>query len=109
MYYGTFEVAPDEISSLKASSIPAYHELVRRIRVFSSVSNAEAALASRKFGVYIGISNYKYFEAFVWVKHLDLLESYRLMKSVCIFDYYTVFALQKFSPYTELFSQYALQ
>lgn len=109
MYFGTFQISPDQLSSLNASSIPAYHELVDRIRIFKNVDEAALGLASGKFGVYAGISNFKYFESFVWTKYLKLIESFRLMKSVCVFEYYTIFALQKFSPYTELFSQYALQ
>lgn len=109
MYYGMFHVPLDSVSSLNASSNPSYHELGRRIRVFGSVPDAEAALASRKFGVKGSFTNKKYFVSFQWNKHLKLLKSFRLMKKICIFDYYTVFALQKFSPYTELFSRYAIQ
>lgn len=109
MYYGTFHIAPDHVSSLNASAIPAYNELGRRIRIFSNVSNAETGLASGKFAVNAAISNEKYFVNHLWKNYLNLLSSFRLMKKVCIFNYYTVFALQKFSPYTELFSQYALQ
>lgn len=96
-------------ASLTASSNPAYHELNRRILVFKNNDEAETGLASGKFGVYAGISNTKYFVTYDWNEKLHLVSSFRLMKKACIFDYYTVFALQKFSPYTELFSHYALQ
>ncbi len=109
MYWGTFHVYEDIVASLNASSIAAYGELNRRTFVFENSMDAETGLASGKFGVYAGITNGKYFVTYDWNEQLNLLASFRLMKKVCIFNYYTVFALQRFSPYTELFSQYALQ
>lgn len=96
-------------SSLDVSSNPAYHELHKRIIVFKNRYEAEKSLESGKFGVYAGITNAKYFVTYDWNEELNLLSSFRLMKKLCIFNFYTVFAFQKFSPYTELFSHYALQ
>ncbi|KAJ6643303.1 hypothetical protein Bhyg_08262, partial [Pseudolycoriella hygida] len=109
MLWGSHHSYADFQSSLSASSNPAYHELNRRIVVFQNNDEAKAALASGKFGVYAGLSNDKYFVTYDWNEQLNLLSSFRLMRKACIFNYYTVFALQKFSPYTEIFSHYALQ
>ncbi|KAJ6620122.1 Zinc finger protein [Pseudolycoriella hygida] len=109
MYFGSFRIAPDLQSSLNASSIPSYHNLLKRFHVFASISDAETDLASRKFGIYAGIEYKKYFVSYSWIKHMNLISSFRLINKLCIFNYYTVFGLQKFSPYTELFSKYALQ
>lgn len=109
MYWGSYHRYADIQSSLTASSIPAYLELSRRISVFKNREEAEIGLASGKFGVYAGILMDKYIVTYDWNDQLNLLSSFRLMKKACIFDYYTAFAFQKFSPYTELFSHYALQ
>lgn len=109
MYWGSYHKYPEVQESLIASSNPAYLELGRRILVFKNRDDAETGLASGKFGVYAGISHDKYFVTYDWNEQLNLLSSFRLMKKSCIFDYYTAFGFQKFSPYTELFSHYALQ
>lgn len=109
MYWGSYHLYEDLKNSLKLSADPAYQELLRRIKVFKDRSDAEAGLKTGRYGVYGGISNKKYFVTFDWNEQLRLLKSYRLMKKTCIFNYYSVFALQKFSPYTELFSNYALK
>lgn len=109
MYWGTPHAYTDISDALTATSNPAFHELNNRITVFKDKTDAEIGLASEKFGVYAGISNSKYFVTYDWNEQLNLLSSYRLMKRICIFNYYTVFALQKFSPYTEMFSHYVLQ
>lgn len=108
MFWGTYHVYADITSSLNLSSIQAYHDLNQRISVFKNHDEAEIGLASGKFGVYAGISNTKYFVTYDWNEQLHLLTSFRLMRKLCIFNFYTVFAFQKFSPYTELFSHYAL-
>lgn len=109
MFWGSYHLYEDFENSLKSSSNPAYHELLRRIKVFKDRSEAEAGLKSGRFGVYGGISNKKYFVTYDWNEQLRMLTSFRLMKKSCIFNYYSVFALQKFSPYTELFNHYALK
>lgn len=96
-------------SSLNSSSNPAHHELDRRIVAFKNHDEAEAGWASGKFAVFAGISDQKYLVLYEWGERLKLLSSYRVMKKACIFNYYTVFAVQKFSPYKEFFSHYALQ
>lgn len=108
MFWATYYVYDDFVASLNASSIEAYHELNKRITVFKDHSDSEVGLATGKFGVYAGISNDKYFVTYDWNDQLHLFANFRLMKRVCIFNSYTGFALQKFSPYTELFSHYAL-
>lgn len=108
MFWGAFRKYNDVQALLNLSSIPAYRQLIQRISVFENIGAAETGLASGKFGIYAGISNGKYFVTYDWNKLLHLLSSFRMMKQICIFDYYTVFALQKFSPYTDLFSHYAL-
>lgn len=96
-------------ASLEASSNPAHLELNRRIVAFKNHDEAEAGWASGKFGVFAGISNQKYLVLYEWNEQLRLHSSFRVMRKACIFNYYTGFALQKFSPYKELFSHYALQ
>lgn len=44
-----------------------------------------------------------------WSKELHLFTKFRLMKKVCVLNYYSIFPLQKFSPYTDLFSEHALR
>ncbi len=111
MFWGSqYSSGYDDIkSALNASSNPAHHELNRRILFFKNSDDARSALASERFGVFAGISNQKYFVTYEWNEWLDLLKSYRLMKKVCILNYYTGFAIQKFSPYKELINHYALQ
>lgn len=109
MMWGSYHLYADIKSGLNASSNPAYNELNRRIVVFKNHDDAKTGLASGKFGVNAGIANGKYFVTYDWNEQLNLLSSFRLMKRECIFNYYTVFALQKFSPYTELFSDFALR
>ncbi|XP_037050126.1 uncharacterized protein LOC119084312 [Bradysia coprophila] len=96
-------------SSLNSSSNSAHHELDRRIVAFANHNDAETGWMSGKFGMFAGISEQKYLVFYEWGDRLQFLSSYRVMKKACIFNYYTVFALQKFSPYKELFSHYALQ
>lgn len=96
-------------SSLQSSSNMAHHELDQRIVSFHNHDDAEAGWASGKFALFAGISNQKYLVFYEWNEQLKLLSSFRVMRKACIFNYYTVFALQKFSPYKELFSHYALQ
>lgn len=113
MFWGTLQSVDaysDITISLNASANPAYHELLRRIIFFKNHNEADSGVATGKIGVYGGITNDKYFVTYnEWNQKLNLLSSFRLMKKACIFNYYTVFALQRFSPYTELFSHYALQ
>lgn len=109
MFSGSLYIYEDDNISLKASSNPADHEFQRRMKVFKDESDVEASLKSGKFGVHASISNNKYFASFDWIDRLHLFRTFRLMRKMCIFKYYSVFALQKFSPYTELFSDYALR
>lgn len=109
MFCGSNYKYEDVEISLNSSTNKAYHEFHRRMRIFKDQSDIETSLKSGKYGVFGGITNRKYFLSYEWINQLNLLLSFRLAKKICIFDYYTVFALQKFSPYTELFSDYALR
>lgn len=110
MLWGSYHFYANTKALLNKSSNPAYQELNRRISIFNNTDHAEISLASEKFGVYAGISNQKYFVTYDWNEQLkNALSTFRLMKKLCIFNFYTVFRLQRFSPYTELFSHYALQ
>lgn len=93
--------------SLNASDNPSSHELLRRVTIVDR-NDVEDCFKSGKYGVYAGVTNDNYFITYDWNDYLQLLETFRLMKKVCIFNFYSVFALQKFSPYTELFSEHAL-
>lgn len=99
----------DADKSLNSSDNPDFHELLRRFVIIKDQNEVEVFLKSGKYGVYAGITNENYFVTYDWNDHLHLLKTFRLMKKVCIFNFYSVFALQKFSPYTELFSEHSLK
>lgn len=96
-------------TSLDLSSNPAYQELHKGVHIFKDVNDAQVRLKSGKCCVLGGVSRNKYLISYDWSTKLHLFTSFRLMKKVCILNYYSVFPLQKFSPYTDLFSEHALR
>lgn len=109
MFWATYYTYEDADKSLNASDNPAYHELLRRFVIVKDQNEAEVCLKTGKYGVYAGITSDNYMVTYDWNDQLHLLKTFRLMKKVCVFNFYSAFALQKFSPYTELFSEHALK
>lgn len=108
MLWGRYGSYDDVEATFKTSVNPAYRELIRRIVFFKDQNETEIGLKSGKYGVYGGFTNNKYLVTYDF-PNVSMLTSFRLMKRNCMFNYYLVFALQKFSPYTELFSDHALK
>lgn len=108
MLWAAYNTYDDLSNSLNASDNPAYREILRRFTIVKDLKDAEVCLKSGRYGVYAAITNENYFVTYEWNDQLELLKTFRLMKKMCVVNFYSAFALQKFSPYTELFSEYAL-
>lgn len=91
------------MTNLNMSGIHSYKELPSRHRLCADLENQSRRLKTGKFAVYTKLLSHDYLTKEEWAK--DFKGSLRPMRS-CIFTYFTVFALEKHSVYTKLFSKY---
>lgn len=103
LYFGGIYIEEELIENLNMTGIHSYKELALRQRLNADRGEQSRCLKTGKFAIFTKLLSQDYVTEVEWAK--DFSRTFRPMRS-CIFTYYTVFAFEKHSVYTKLFSQY---
>lgn len=103
LYFGGTYSHEEFLENLNMSGIHSYKELALRHRLNADLGEQSRRLKTGKFAIFTKMLSQDYVTEVEWAK--DFSKTFRPMRS-CIFTYYTVFAFEKHSVYTKLFSKY---
>lgn len=87
------------------SDIASYRLMGQRQEYLSDKEMLIEKMNTGRYGTITSVLAKKYVINLDWLDKASIIAKFRLMKN-CIFNFFTVFAFKKHSPYTKLFNLY---